>query len=121
MNITLHAHLVGRHQPAGYHLLQDRQEPRDALRRVHDLHNYRQVLREVENVGRVDAGARAKQLSDLAQTTANDSPAALLYSQKYLLITRRDLKGLAPDKIAEPADHLVHISSWYLKTAWALK
>ncbi|KWX82549.1 hypothetical protein AXF24_13560 [Streptococcus pneumoniae] len=69
----------------------------------------------------LDAVSRLSELTDLVQTIMSDHPAAFLYSQNYLFITRRDLQGINMNTVDEPADRLTTIAHWYLKTTWALK
>ena len=64
--------------------------------------------------------SRKKQFRDLQETITNDYPAVFLYSLQYAYITTKNLKGVEPGLIADPADRFLNISRWYLKTARVL-
>jgi len=68
-----------------------------------------------------DAALRGKELSDLQNLILNDYPAIFLYSPYYGYFTRKDLHGVNPGLIDEPADRFQNVSEWYLKTARVLK
>ena len=68
-----------------------------------------------------DPSVRAKNLAALRDIIHNDMPAVLLYSPHYLVLTRRDMKGVQPALITEPADRFFDAPSWYVNTSRAVQ
>lgn len=68
-----------------------------------------------------DASLRGEKLSDIQNLILNDHPAIFLYSPYYLYFARKDLLGVNPGPIDEPAGRFQNVSEWYLKTARVLK
>lgn len=64
---------------------------------------------------------RASQFKSLQELIVNDYPAVFLYSPDYLYITSKNIRGVNPVLITEPADRFVGAGKWYLKTARVLK
>jgi peptide/nickel transport system substrate-binding protein len=69
----------------------------------------------------LDVQKRASEIHSLAETIAQDVPAAFLYSPDYLYVVSRDVKGIEPKQLAEPADRYEGVLRWHLKTTRALK
>ena len=86
------------------------------------LYNRKQADQLIETIRQTsDSDARRKKLSDLQTAITNDYPAVFLYSPSYLYFARKDLHGINPGLIDEPADRFLDVKSWYLKTARVLK
>jgi hypothetical protein len=56
-------HLFDGHHAPGHHLVEDGQESVNLLQRVHDLHHDRKVLRQAQNLGRVDAAVAVAEMA----------------------------------------------------------
>ena len=90
-----------------------------ALRRAADVFGFHLASLDIRQNS--DAALRGKELSDLQNLILNDYPAIFLYSPYYGYFTRKDLHGVNPGLIDEPADRFQNVSAWYLKTARVLK
>ncbi|MBI4095161.1 MAG: peptide ABC transporter substrate-binding protein [Candidatus Liptonbacteria bacterium] len=58
---------------------------------------------------------------ELQERIVEDFPAIFLYSPDYLYVTGKELKGMSPRLITEPADRFSNIADWHLKTKRVLK
>jgi peptide/nickel transport system substrate-binding protein len=65
-----------------------------------------------------DATKQEEILADTARAIVADFPAVFLYSPDYLYLADKNLKGLIPSLIREPADRFLEAHNWYLKTEW---
>ena len=69
----------------------------------------------------LNAQEQSKKLRDLEQTIIADAPAVFLYSPDYLYVATKNLGGIEQKSINNPADRFKNVSTWYVKTARALK
>ena len=59
--------------------------------------------------------------TELQRVIVDDFPAIFLYAPDYLYLTGKDVKGLDPKLITEPADRFQSVALWHLKTKRVLK
>ncbi len=86
------------------------------------IYNNSQADRLIADIRKnADDAVRQKELAELQNIIVEDYPAIFLYSPDYLYLTRKDLRGVSPRLINEPADRFQKVAEWYLKTARVLK
>ncbi len=69
----------------------------------------------------MDPTKRGVKLQTLSSLITSDAPAIFLYSPQYLFISEKNLGGVDPRPIANPAERFLNVASWYVKTARVLK
>lgn len=68
-----------------------------------------------------NADARAAKRGEAERLIAGDLPAIFLYSPDYLYLASKEVRGVEPRMIAEPADRFLALPQWYVKTSRAVK
>jgi len=69
----------------------------------------------------LDEESRREQFRELQLLIDGDHPAIFLYSPHYLYIASRNVRGVLPKLISEPAERFVGAKDWYLRTARVLR
>lgn len=64
----------------------------------------------------VDEVTRVKKYAQFEEEIRKDMPAVFLYSPNFVYAVKKDLKGLAMERITSPADRFSNIYSWYTQT-----
>ncbi|OGZ01415.1 MAG: hypothetical protein A2946_00920 [Candidatus Liptonbacteria bacterium RIFCSPLOWO2_01_FULL_53_13] len=82
------------------------------------LYSNKRVDTLLENIRKAtDEEKRMHDVRDAASIISGDIPAIFLYSPDYLYLATKDLKGVSPALMNEPADRFLGAGLWYLKTA----
>jgi len=63
-----------------------------------------------------DPATRSQKYQDFQNILISDLPAIFLYSPSYTYPVNKKIKGLNVQRIALPADRLINIENWYIKT-----
>lgn len=72
------------------------------------------ILEETRAIS--DPDIRRKKYTEFSSILTNDLPAIFLYSQLYLYLTPRDMKGVEISRISLPADRFNQTHNWYKET-----
>jgi peptide/nickel transport system substrate-binding protein len=66
-----------------------------------------------------DPAARARELTEAEGLIVSDTPAIFLYSPYYLSLISKEIRGVEPHLVTEPADRFLDLGKWYIKTTRA--
>jgi len=64
----------------------------------------------------LDSEIRAQKLESFQDILISDAPAVFLYSQDYIYLTSKKIKGIEKKMIVDPSERFSGITNWYIKT-----
>ena len=64
----------------------------------------------------LDPETRAKKLEEFQDILLADAPAVFLYSQDYVYVTSKKIKGIEEGMIVDPSKRFSNIENWYINT-----
>ncbi|OHA70512.1 MAG: hypothetical protein A3H01_01550 [Candidatus Wildermuthbacteria bacterium RIFCSPLOWO2_12_FULL_40_9] len=65
----------------------------------------------------LDLEVRTAKLEEFQNLLLEDAPAVFLYSQDYIYLTSKNIKGITETLIADPSERFSGITDWYIKTS----
>jgi len=69
----------------------------------------------------LNQGVRAEKLEEFQDILISNSPAVFLYSQDYIYLASKKIKGIDGKMIVDPSKRFSNIGNWYIKTQRAWK
>jgi peptide/nickel transport system substrate-binding protein len=88
------------------------------------LYNNKTADKLIENIRQnFDDESRDEEFLEAQELIASEYPAIFLYSPDYLYVVGagKNLQGITPGFIAEPADRFDQVEEWHLKTRRVLR